>query len=81
MTTKTDRRGTAARLILLTLAAGLALSACGRKGELDRPGVTPPPEQQRSSAETLAGGFSNTDATDAPPIVPQRRFILDPLLD
>ncbi|MGJ8572501.1 MAG: lipoprotein [Hoeflea sp.] len=46
---------------------GVVLTGCGRKGTLERPGVTPPPATP--SAETTA------------PATPERRFILDGLLE
>ena len=46
---------------------GVVLAGCGRKGTLERPGVTPVPET--ASAETAA------------PSTPERRFILDGLLE
>lgn len=78
MPTRT-RAGALSRTLLLVLVAATALSACGRKGPLDRPGVeaAPAPEE-----DTITGGLSTTDeGTDAPPQAPQRRFILDPLID
>ncbi|WP_099865689.1 LPS translocon maturation chaperone LptM [Pararhizobium haloflavum] len=63
--------------LLVLLAAAMALSACGRKGPLERPGVS-----ASAQSGTIAGGFSNADADqDTPPQAPERRFILDPLID
>lgn len=55
-----------ARTAILALAAAAVLAGCGRKADLDPPGVTRQPAQ--ATAET------------APP-VPERRFILDGLLE
>lgn len=65
---------------ILLLAAATALSACGRKGPLDRPGVTAAPEPETGEFGSL-GGFGDDDVEDVPPRVPERRFILDPLID
>ena len=72
--------------LLPILVAATALSACGRKGPLDRPGVAATPEAASASdSGGIAGGFSDFDGggdlEDVPPQVPQRRFILDPLID
>ena len=47
---------------------GVVLTGCGRKGPLERPGVTPAP--------TPAGAEEATA-----PATPERRFILDGLLE
>ena len=55
------------RLAVLSAAvlAGTALAACGRKGDLDRPGVT-------------SSNAAGTDGKKQP--VEDRPFLLDPLL-
>ncbi|CAD7022895.1 hypothetical protein RHAB21_00045 [Pseudorhizobium halotolerans] len=56
--------------IALTLAvAGIVLSGCGRKGDLDRPST--PVEQQN---------IRKTGDDRKPEPVPEKRFLLDPLL-
>jgi len=56
--------------IALTLAvAGIVLSGCGRKVELDRPST--PVEQQN---------IRKTGDDRKPEPVPEKRFLLDPLL-
>ena len=56
--------------IALTLAvAGIVLSGCGRKGDLDRPST--PVEQQN---------IRKTGDDRQPEPVPEKRFLLDPLL-
>ena len=47
---------------------GVVLTGCGRKGPLERPGVTPVPRT------------ANAEETTAP-ATPERRFILDGLLE
>lgn len=69
--------GKSAFAVTLILAAALALSACGRKGPLDRPGIATAPQER----DTISGGFSSTGDTDAPPAKPDRPFILDPLIN
>ena len=60
-------------LVLATglLVLGLALSGCGRKGELDRPGAMPP--KPAAAAQADPADTSKTDVED-------NSFILDPLL-
>lgn len=72
--------------LLPMLVAATALSACGRKGPLDRPGVAAAPaEVSAPEAKGIADGLSalgdSDGPDDVPPQVPQRRFILDPLID
>lgn len=56
--------------IALTLAvAGIVLSGCGRKGDLDRPST--PVEQQN---------IRKTGDDRKPEPVAEKRFLLDPLL-
>ncbi|MGW9231490.1 LPS translocon maturation chaperone LptM [Pseudorhizobium sp. NPDC055634] len=56
--------------IALTLAvAGIVLSGCGRKGDLDRPST--PVEQQN---------LRKTGDNRKPEPVSEKRFLLDPLL-
>lgn len=54
--------------LALLLAAGLTLSGCGRKGDLD------PPSVAAKSADKY--GRKN----QAPPPVEDKQFLLDPLL-
>jgi len=61
-------RKTTILLAALTVA-GLALSGCGRKGDLDRPGASAP-----VNTKTPAGTKEKT------PEVEDRPFLLDPLL-
>ncbi len=56
-------------LLAALAVAGVALSSCGRKGELDRPGMSTP-----LNTKTPAGtAEKKPDAEDRP-------FLLDPLL-
>ena len=64
---KTLRRGTVA--VGLMLVTAISLSGCGRKADLDPPGM--PAEQQNR----LVPGEK-----PAKPTVPDKPFILDPLL-
>ena len=60
--------------LALLAALGLALSGCGRKGDLDVPGAPPTPRTDT--------GFSS-DAGSKPKIKPkveERPFFLDPIL-
>jgi len=56
-------------LILAFAAAGIVLSGCGRKGDLDRPGATTDINRK------AAAGDKNKKAP-----IPERPFLLDPLL-
>lgn len=60
--------GQTIRLVLFLAAAGLALSGCGRKGDLDAPGTAYP---NKKPVEGTA---------EAAPETVDRPFILDPLL-
>ena len=55
--------------ILMLAVAGIVLSGCGRKGDLDRPST--PVEQQN---------IRKTGDDRKPEPVPEKRFLLDPLL-
>jgi predicted small lipoprotein YifL len=65
-----DRRNLMRALIAGVLVAGLALSACGRKGPLE-----PPP-----SAKATDTGLADDPVEAAKAAKPDRPFILDPLL-
>ena len=82
MTRQATTASATARFLIVALCAGLALAGCGRKAPLDRPGVAAEPQQQEET-DALAGAFgqSGDDDEDVPPLEPNRRFILDPLLD
>lgn len=74
------------RAAVLLLAAATALTACGRKVPLDRPGVAAQPPAAENGS--LFGSVAETDGADgtgddlaAPAAEPERRFILDPLID
>ncbi|MDQ0321622.1 putative small lipoprotein YifL [Pararhizobium capsulatum DSM 1112] len=54
--------------LLAIAAAGIVLSGCGRKGDLDRPGAT-------TINRKAAPG-----TTEKKPEAPERPFLLDPLL-
>ncbi len=54
-------------VIFLSVAA-VALSGCGRKGDLDRPGVSPAASKAKKGSDT-----KKLDVEDKP-------FLLDPLL-
>lgn len=56
-------------LIGAICAVSLTLSACGRKGDLDRPGSTAP----INTKSTAPGG-------EVKDVKPDRPFLLDPLL-
>ncbi len=64
---KTLRRGTVAAGLMLVTA--LVLSGCGRKADLD------PPSMPAAQQNKLAPG-----AKQAQPTVPDKPFVLDPLL-
>ncbi|OCW58281.1 LPS translocon maturation chaperone LptM [Hoeflea olei] len=61
------------KLICVMALAGAVVAGCGRKGALERPGASPAP----AAAATSTG---EDDAPATPP-APERRFILDSLLD
>lgn len=59
--------------VIFMACAGLALSGCGRKGNLDVPGAPPDAKTDNS--------FSSNSTTPKPkPKVEDRPFILDPIL-
>ena len=89
MTGQKTTASTTALLLIITVAAGLALTACGRKAPLDRPALSGAPQAQAevqqpdADANRLSGviGGSRNSSADVPPAEPNRRFFLDPLLD
>lgn len=60
-----------ARIVVALLLAGVVVTGCGRKGDLDRPST--PVEQQNTRKDSKAG---ERDAET----VPNQPFLLDPLL-
>jgi predicted small lipoprotein YifL len=59
--------------VIFMACAGLVLSGCGRKGDLDVPGAPPTAKTDNS--------LSSTSTTPKPkPKVEDRPFILDPIL-
>lgn len=60
-----------ARVALVLGMAGVALSGCGRKGDLDRPST---PVEQQNLRKTAK------DEQKKPTPVPDKPFVLDPLL-
>ena len=85
MMAKLSGSGVAARGLLVALLAATVLTGCGRKGPLDRPGVSPNAASAQAESSGFGEGLSDFDnyrsVPDEPPVVPERRFILDPLLD
>lgn len=85
MMAKLSGSSVAARGLLVAVLAATILTGCGRKGPLDRPGVSPTAAPAEDESSGFGEGLSDFDnyrsVPDEPPVVPQRRFILDPLLD
>jgi predicted small lipoprotein YifL len=57
-----------ARTTIVLCIAGIAITGCGRKGELDKPSTPVEQQNQRKSAKTQAAPVADTP------------FLLDPLL-
>ena len=55
--------------VLVLVVTALAVSGCGRRGDLERP------------AGPVAEPVANSDPGAVNPEAPQKRFVLDPLID
>jgi predicted small lipoprotein YifL len=69
-------------IFLLALALSVAaLSACGRRGALEAPGSEPPPPLDDSLfMDSASPGAQDPAGTGPAEGVPERPFILDPLI-
>lgn len=70
-------------LIALTILLALPLSGCGRRGQLGSPDTTAGAATGQASQEgrySLGAQKAGEGAEDAPPVAPQRPFILDSIL-
>ncbi|MBX9741847.1 MAG: lipoprotein [Beijerinckiaceae bacterium] len=67
---------------LVVFAIGLALSGCGRRGELEAPpGSTPPPAESSVIGQTQTNTIDAvTPATRSNVVPPRKPFILDSIL-
>ncbi|WP_181704594.1 LPS translocon maturation chaperone LptM [Chthonobacter rhizosphaerae] len=70
------RLSTLTRAVVLAAAVVTALSACGRKGDLEPPGGLP---QRDATPASLLGAAVGGPDPAAPP-KPDRPFVLDPLI-
>jgi hypothetical protein len=69
-------------LTILTLCGVLGLAACGRKTDLDPPGITAAPPSEQGAPPTWGQAAPPGEAPPAPPAnAPNRSFPLDPLLN
>jgi len=72
------------RLALIgALAASLGLAACGRKGPLDPPpsAVSATGKQEPANTNLISSPFEKPASKEQGDRVPNRSFVLDPLLN